>query len=113
MVEIAGLEVDGVTSTAGSTSGTASGNGSWSQVKADTVADEPVTMAVAAGAESRAVASRWTAVAVALAPEEAAISLEQEMQKAYAAFAAAEAGHSTVIAAPQHPQPVAVDPALA
>jgi two-component system chemotaxis response regulator CheY len=113
MAAIAGLEVDGVSSSTGSTSGAASGNGSWSQVKADTVADEPVTMAVAAGAESRAVASRWTAVAVALAPEEAGISLEQEMQKAYAAFAAAETGHSTVVAAPQPAQAVSVDPALA
>lgn len=56
-------------------------------------ADEPVTMAVGAGANS-ASSSRWTAVAVALAPEESAISLEHEMQKAYAAFAAAESGHS-------------------
>jgi len=55
---------------------------------------EPVTMAVAAGAESSAAPSRWTAVAVAVAPEDAAISLEQEMQKAYAAFAAAEGGHA-------------------
>jgi two-component system chemotaxis response regulator CheY len=54
-------------------------------------ADEPVTMAAAAGAGSTSVASRWTAVAVALAPEESAISLEHEMQKAHAAFAAAEA----------------------
>ena len=50
---------------------------------------EPVTMAMAAVADAGA-SSRWTAVAVALAPEEAAVSLEQEMQKAYAAFAAAE-----------------------
>lgn len=57
-------------------------------------ADEPVTIAVGAGADS-ASASRWTAVAVALAPEESAISLEHEMQKAYAAFAAAESGHGT------------------
>jgi twitching motility two-component system response regulator PilH len=52
-------------------------------------AEEPVTMAVAAGAAPGGGASRWTAVAVALAPEESAISLENEMQKAYAAFAAA------------------------
>ena len=55
---------------------------------------EPVTMAVAAVAESTPAPSRWTAVAVAVAPDEAAISLEQEMQKAYAAFAAAEGGHA-------------------
>jgi len=52
-------------------------------------ADEPMTMAAAAGAQSSA--SRWTAVAVALSPEESATSLESEMQKAYAAFAAADA----------------------
>ena len=82
---IAGLEVDNVATPAAT-----SGNGSWSHSTADRIADEPVTMAVAAGAESRATASRWTAVSVALVPEEAAISLELEMQKAYAAFAAAE-----------------------
>jgi CheY-like chemotaxis protein len=53
---------------------------------------EPVTMAVAA--DSVASPSRWTAVAVAVAPDEAAVSLEQEMRKAYAAFAAAEGGHA-------------------
>ena len=71
-----------------------SGNSSWLQAGADR-SDEPVTMAVAAGmAESSLAASRWSAVAVALAPEEAAISLEQEMQKAYAAFAAADSGQA-------------------
>jgi CheY-like chemotaxis protein len=54
----------------------------------------PVTMAAAAGTGYIAVGStthRWTAVPVAIAAEEAAVSLELEMQKAYAAFAAAEA----------------------
>jgi CheY-like chemotaxis protein len=54
----------------------------------------PVTMAAAAGASYIAVGStthRWTAVPIAIAVEEAAVSLETEMQKAYAAFAAAEA----------------------
>ncbi len=50
-------------------------------------------MAAAAGAASAGATSRWTAVAVALAPEDDGVSLEQEMQKAYAAFAAAENGH--------------------
>lgn len=56
---------------------------------------EPVTMAVAAavGESSSRVSSRWTALSVALEPDDAAISLEQEMQRAYAAFAAAESGH--------------------
>ena len=44
------------------------------------------TMAMAAGAASGGATSRWTAVSVALAPEEAAISLEQEMQKALCRF---------------------------
>ena len=56
-------------------------------------ASEPVTMAVA-GAER----ARWTAVSVAVGPEEAAISLEQEMQKAYAAFAAAENAFAASVA---------------
>ena len=56
--------------------------------KKDTPQPEAATMAAAAGAESGTV-SHWTAVAVALAPEDAGISLEQEMQKAYAEFAAA------------------------
>ena len=59
--------------------------------------DEPVTMAVSASAESEDAPRRWTAVSVALAPEDAAISLEQEMQKAYAA-AAAESGYGASIA---------------
>jgi hypothetical protein len=46
---------------------------------------EPVTMAVAAGAERAFLPSRWSAVPVTLAPEEAAIILEEEMRKAYAA----------------------------
>ena len=49
---------------------------------------EPVTMAVAAGQSSAA--SRWTAVAVAVAPEESGIVLEHEMRKTYAAYAAYE-----------------------
>ena len=56
-------------------------------------ANEPVTMALAAKVDSVAGAPRWTAVSVALGKEEAAISLEHEMQKAYAAFAAAVDGH--------------------
>jgi CheY-like chemotaxis protein len=70
---------------------TSSGNGAgWNGV--DRRAEEPVTMAVAAGAESTRSGSHWSAVAVALAPEEAAISLENEMQKVFAAFAAADGG---------------------
>jgi len=87
---------------------------------------EPVTMAVAAAVSAPAVA-HWSAVAVAVAPEEASISLEQEMQKAYAAFAAAESGHAiaqvsepapavpeattTAVAEPPAAQPVATEAA--
>ena len=63
-------------------------------------AGEPVTMAAAAAVgESISQAARWTAVSVALAPEETGISLEEEMQKAYAEFAAAETGHAASITA--------------
>jgi CheY-like chemotaxis protein len=55
-------------------------------------ADEPVTMAVSPVEQSPA---RWAAVAVALAPEDAGVSLEQEMQRAFAASAGAEGGHLT------------------
>jgi CheY-like chemotaxis protein len=63
--------------------------------------DLPVTMA--ATAESVVAASvggsRWTAVSVALEGSESAISLDQEMQKAYAAVAGA--GSSSITAIPQ------------
>lgn len=51
--------------------------------------DVPVTIAATAESAS-AGASRWKAVSVALEGEEAATSLEHEMHKAYAAFAAAD-----------------------
>ena len=87
MAAIAGLESEAA-------QGVNSGNGSWSQNSANYTADEPITMAAAAGAGNGTAASRWTAVSVALAPEEAAISLEQEMRQSYAAFAAAETAHA-------------------
>jgi hypothetical protein len=62
--------------------------------------DEPVTMAVAAGAEDAIPPSRWRAVSVSLAPDEMMLSLEQEMQKAMAAFAAADAAQAAVQADP-------------
>ena len=54
--------------------------------------DAPVTMAAASASAVAAIAGspRWTAVPVPLASDEAAISLDHEMQKAYAAFAAAD-----------------------
>ncbi|HTW57993.1 MAG TPA: response regulator [Terriglobales bacterium] len=72
-------------------------------------ADEPVTMAMAmaAGSGVATTNSRWTAVAVALAPEDAAVSLEKEMQKAFAAFAAADGAYKGFAAA-EVPEPAAV-----
>jgi CheY-like chemotaxis protein len=98
---------------ASATSHTSSGNGSSSHGTADRMVDEPVTIAAAAaaGAMSGGAASRWTAVSVALAPEEAAISLEHEMQKAYAAFAAAEIGYAGPVTAIQQSQPLSGEPA--
>jgi CheY-like chemotaxis protein len=94
---IESLQPDGVT-----LPGASLGNGFSSQGAVDQTADEPVTMAAAAGSGSVGESPRWTAVSVALGSEEAAISLEHEMQKAYAAFAAAEGGHATsVTAAPE------------
>ncbi len=65
----------------------------------------PVTMAVGAAAGTGFLATssthRWTAVPVAIATEEAAVSLELEMQKAYAAFAAAEANQPGFVSPPE------------
>jgi hypothetical protein len=61
--------------------------------------DAPVTMASTAESVVAAGTSRWTAVPVALEGEEAAISLDQEMQKAHAAFAAADS--AGVVGAPE------------
>jgi len=69
--------------------------------------DDPVTMAVAAGANGAAATPRWAAVATALLPEESTLSLEQEMQKAYAAFAAAEVAYAPSAVAVAEPPAVA------
>jgi hypothetical protein len=65
--------------------------------------DVPVTMAATAESVVAAStgASSWMAVSVALDSEEAAISLDQEMRKAYAAFAAAEADSAGVATMPE------------
>ena len=69
--------------------------------------DLPVTMAVATPESAAAVSvegSRWTAVSASLEGEEATISLEEEMQKAYAAYAAyvpAESDSAGVAAVPE------------
>jgi CheY-like chemotaxis protein len=64
---------------------------------AEDTQDVPVTMAATAESviASSVGGSRWTAVSVALEAEESAVSLDQEMQKAYAAFSA---GDSSAIA---------------
>ena len=95
MAAIAGLETEAV-----QTADSESAAGSSS---APEKADEPVTMAVATPASSAPAVSRWTAVAVALAPEDAAISLEQEMQKVYSAYAAAEADRTAIFRIPEAP----------
>jgi CheY-like chemotaxis protein len=95
MAAIAGLEPEGVAAP-----GTSSGNEfseHSSHLAADPSANEPVVVSAGSGA------GHWTAVSVALAPEEAAISLEHEMQKAYAAFAAAEIAHAAVDTAVPEP----------
>ena len=73
---------------------------------------EPVTMALAATASAQgAAAPRWTAVAVALAPEESSIALEDEMRKAYAAYAGAESAPAQAVALSDTPVAEAVAPA--
>jgi CheY-like chemotaxis protein len=76
-------------------------------VRLEETQDVPVTMAATAESVVAASAggSRWTAVSVALEGSESAISLDQEMQKAYAAVAAA--GSAGIAAIPQ------AEPALA
>ncbi len=71
-------------------------------VSAEETPDAPVTMAVAANGGDGG--TRWSAVSVALQGDEAAISLEQEMQKAYAAFAAEEKASAEAIAPEPPPQ---------
>ncbi|MGA8439676.1 MAG: response regulator [Candidatus Sulfotelmatobacter sp.] len=75
--------------------------------KSEAPQDVPVTMAAAAEAPSSAneSGSRWTAVAIALQADEATISLDQEMQKAYAAFVAEETASAPVAPLPEVPQP--------
>ena len=88
----------------------ASGSGSPSHAADEHQAQEPVTMAASAGAGFSGGPSRWMAVPVALVAEEAALSLEHEMQKAYAAFAAAGTTHSEFIASVPQIRPVAAEP---
>ena len=74
--------------------------------------DEPVTMAATAESVITAAGgeSRWTAVSIALNAEEAAISLDLEMQKAHAASAGADSGAT---ATPPVAEGVASEPSFA
>jgi CheY-like chemotaxis protein len=69
--------------------------------KSSEAQDVPVTIAAATEsiAAANGSATRWTAVAVALEGEEATLSLEQEMHKAYSAFVAEETSASAKLAA--------------
>ena len=72
------------------------------QEKPEVQQDVPVTMAATAeSAPSSTGASRWAAIPVALEGEDATISLDQEMQTAYAAFAAEAC--SAAVSAPEAP----------
>ena len=67
-------------------------------VRTEEAQDVPVTMAATAESvvAANAGGSRWTAVSVALEGSESAISLDQEMQKAYAVAGADSAGIAAV-----------------
>ena len=90
----------------------ASSGNSWSP-EPPVKSEEPVTMAVATPTNAAPAVSRWTAVAVALAPEESGVSLEQEMQKAYAASAAGDGGSTAVSTAVAEAAPAPAVSAIA
>jgi CheY-like chemotaxis protein len=56
---------------------------------------EPATMAALVASDFQGPRPHWTVVAVDLAPEDAGVSLEQEMQQAYAAYAATQSNESS------------------
>jgi len=71
----------------------------WNLASRDQV---PVTMA-AAGATQEFSGPRWIAEPVSVGEDEATIVLEQEMEKAYAAFAAADAARMSFASSPAEP----------
>ena len=89
---------------------TVSGNGFSAEGSAPQLEAEPVTMAVAARAE-QATPSRWTAVSMALAPEETGVNLEDEMRKALAPQAVVEVPRVEAVAPVPEPQPEFAEPA--
>jgi len=81
----------------------------WEPASRDQV---PVTMAVA-GATQEFSGPRWIAESVALLDDEATLVLEQEMEKAFAAFAAADAARMSFASrADEVPSAVAEVPAI-
>ena len=100
-------KIDGV---AGELAATETGSRLNDDVRAEETQDLPVTMA-AATAESVAPVnvgeSRWAAVPAELGGEEATASLEQEMQKAYAAFVPAAADPAVVATTQEVEAPLA------
>jgi two-component system chemotaxis response regulator CheY len=91
-----------------------SGNGLSARGSATQLEAEPVTMAVAAGAEHAAVPSRWAALSVALAAEDAAINLEEDMRNAHASLAVADAPPVEAVASvPETHHPLAEPTATA
>jgi twitching motility two-component system response regulator PilH len=79
-------------------------NGSESQDKGSKLEDNPMAAVLAAIASTEMVAAlphgpRWVAESVALDAEEGTMILEREMEKAYAAFAAADAANASLAGA--------------
>jgi hypothetical protein len=70
-------------------------------------AEDLPPVAATAEALTTVTGPRWTAVPVATNADEATVSLEHEMHKAYAAFAAADAGQSTPVSSVPIAPPIA------
>jgi CheY-like chemotaxis protein len=80
----------------------------WESAARDRDQDQvPVTMAVADAAQGFS-GPRWIAEAVPLRDDEATLILEQEMEKAFAAFAAADAARMSFVSSPEPVAPVQV-----
>jgi CheY-like chemotaxis protein len=78
----------------------------WESAARDRDQDQvPVTMAVADAAQGFS-GPRWIAEAVPLRDDEATLILEQEMEKAFAAFAAADAARMSFVSSPEPVAPV-------
>ena len=103
MAAIANLEVESESELAGAEG---SGNGAWSQAGL-TSADEPVTMALATVGESQRTHITVDRGFRRTGSRSTSISLEQEMQKAHAAFAAAEANQPAMVSTTSDMPPAA------